>query len=186
VRSPFGQGYSAEFLGPLATNYPSAVVRDANSKIQIFAGASTGQLYQLYTGSDDAGSQFTGDAIGLLSSGEERPSVPYFDWYGDSNVDVQISQVLATTLGTPTSAQENFQDLTPALASAQIPQGYEKDFRYRVQIAASEMHHTYLRLQLISHSADGSLALNSPVHLPIENYGRIYMVIPILADRRGA
>jgi hypothetical protein len=189
-RSPTGQGYSSQFVAasPLGTAFTSAVVRDANSKIQVYAGAAStssnpGQLYQLYTGSDDAGSQFTADAIALINTGQDRPSVPWIDWYGDQNVDLQIGRVLATTLATPTPQQQNFEDLTPS-DNQEVPPGYEYDFRFRAKLAASELHHTYFRFLLTSHSADGSLSYNNPVHLPLENYGRIYAVIPSLADTR--
>jgi hypothetical protein len=182
-RSPLGQGYSSQFGGPLGTAFESAVVRDTNSKIQIFAGAQSGQLYQLYTGSDDAGNQFTADGIALINTGQDRPSVPWIDWYGDQNVDIQIGRVLATTLATPTPQQQNFEDLTPS-DNQEVPPGYEYDFRFRAKLAASELHHTYFRFLLTSHSADGSLSYNNPVHLPLENYGRIYALIPSLADTR--
>ena len=182
-RSPTGQGYSSQFVGPLGTAFTSAVVRDANSKIQVFAGAQSGQLYQLYNGSDDAGLQFTADAIALINTGQNRPSVPWIDWYGDQNVDLQIGRVLATTLATPTPQQQNFEDLTPS-DNQEVPPGYEYDFRFRAKLAASELHHTYFRFLLTSHSADGSLNYNNPVHLPLENYGRIYALIPSLADTR--
>jgi hypothetical protein len=190
-RSPQGQGYGSQFVGasPLGTVFTSAVVRDGLSKMQIFAaGSSTassnqGQLYQLYTGPDDAGNQFTADAIALINTGQDRPSVPWIDWYGDQNVDLQIGRVLATTLATPTPQQQNFEDLTPS-DNQEVPPGYEYDFRFRAKLAASELHHTYFRFLLTSHPADGSLSYNSPVHLPLENYGRIYALIPSLADTR--
>jgi hypothetical protein len=193
-RSPQGQGYSSQFAGALSAPtsttaaillppFASAVVRDANSKIQIFAGAQSGQLYQLYSGPDDAGNQFTADAIALINTGQDRPSVPWIDWYGDQNVDLQIGRVLATTLAAPTPQQQNFEDLTPS-NNQEVPPGYEYDFRFRAKLAASELHHTYFRFLLTSHSADGSLSYNSPVHVPLENYGRIYALIPSLADTR--
>lgn len=180
-RSQVGQGYSSQFLGPLATVFPSAVVRDANGKIQVFAIASTGQLYQLYTGADDVGNQFTADAIGLVNPGHERPSVPWIDWYGDQNADIQIGRTLQTSL----SGAVTFEDLTPS-DSQEIPQGYEQDFRFRAKnTGTNEVHHTYLRILLTSHSADGNLALNSPPHLPLENYGRVYMFLPAVEEGRG-
>src|SRR5262249_30530311 len=42
--SLYGQGYSSQFLGALATVFTSASVRDGNGKIQVYAGASTGQI----------------------------------------------------------------------------------------------------------------------------------------------
>lgn len=183
ARSAFGQGYSATFAGALSTAFTSAQVRDGNSKQQIFAGASTGQIYQQYTGADDAGTQFTSDGIALINPGPDRPSVPFLDWYGDPNVVLSIGKTLKTDLG---SDQYMFEDLTPADNPGQAVQSYEDDSRFRASLTAPELHHTYLRFRLTSHSADGSLAFNSPVHLPLETYGRIYEIIPILGESRGA
>lgn len=184
ARSPMGQGYSQLFSGPLATNFTSSIVRDANNKMQLFAAASTGQLYQLYTGADDAGSQFTADAIGLLNPGPDRPSVPWIDWYGDQNADVQIGRTLQTSLALDATGA-NFEDLTTP-GSQEIPQGYEQDFRFRAKnTGTNEVHHTYLRIVLTSHSADGSLALNAPPHLPLETYGRVYALLPAVEEGRG-
>lgn len=176
-RSPLGQGYSAKFSGPLATVFVSAQVRDATSKLKIFAGASTGRLYEQYSGADDVGNQFASDAIGLVNVGPDRPSVQSIDWYGDSNVVMSIGKTLNTDL-----ASDQF--VFAILPTAGV-QGYENDFRYRAKLPAPELRHTYLRFQLTSHSADGSLALNSPPHLPLENYGRIYELMPIVGDTRG-
>lgn len=177
VSSPAGQGYSSQFLGPLGTTFTSAVVRDANNRLQIFAGATTGQLYQLYSGADDVGNQYSADAIGLVNAGPERPSVPSVDWYGDANLVISIGKTLNTDL-----ASDQF-IFTP-LASA-IVQGYENDFRFRAKLPSPELHHTYFRFQLTSHSADGNLNLNNPPHLPLESYGRIYAFLPTVGDSRG-
>jgi hypothetical protein len=182
VQSPAGQGYSAQLSGPLGTAFTSAVVRDVNDRIQIFAGGSDGQLYQQYQGADDAGNPFTADAIGLVNCGPERPSVPYFDWYGDANVDIAIGKTLKTDLGTD---QFIFEELTPPDNPGNVVQGYEDDFRFRAVLPSPELHHTYLRFQLTSHSADGDLTLNSPPHVPLESYGRIYAFLPVVGDERG-
>jgi hypothetical protein len=181
-RSPFGQGYEAEFLGPLATVFTSAVVRDANKRLQVFVGASNGQIYQQYSGANDSGNEFTSDAIGLVNVGPQRPSVPFIDWYGDGNVVLSIGKTLSTDLA---SDQFIFEDLTPVDNPGQVVQGYENDFRFRAYLSAPELHHTYLRFRLTSHSADGSLALNIPPHIPLEDYGRIYAFIPSKGGERG-
>lgn len=184
-RSPYGQGYSSQFTGPLGTVFPSAVVRDANSKPQVFACASTGQLYELYSGADDSGSQFTADAISLVNPGPNRPSVPWIDWYGDQSADIQIGRTLQTSLAIGAPDGANFEDLT-ASDSQEIPQGYEQDFRFRAKnTGTNEVHHTYFRITLTSHSADGNLTLNSPVHVPLENYGRVYAILPAVEEGRG-
>lgn len=182
AQSPAGQGYSAQLAGPLGTVFTSAVVRDANDRLQIFAGASTGRLYQQYTGADDAGAQFTADGIGLINCGPQRPSVPFFDWYGDANLDISIGKTLKTDLG---ADQYIFEELTPLANPGAVVMGYEDDFRFRATLPSPELHHTYLRFQLASHSADGNLTLNAPPHVPLESYGRIYAFLPIIGDERG-
>lgn len=181
-RSPTGQGYSAQYNGALRTVYTSAVVRDANGKLRVWAGASNGQLYQHYSGADDAGTQFSSDAIALINTGPNRPSVPWIDWYGDANLIVSIGKTLSTDLA---SDQFQFENLTTVDDLGEKVQGYEDDFRFRAKLPAPELHHTYLRFQLTSHSQDGSLALNNPVHIPLESYGRIYAFIPAVGDERG-
>lgn len=187
--SPYGQGYSAQFLGQLSGPFTSAVVRDVNGKMQVWAmptGNSNGvltSLYQHYSGADDAHNQFTSDAISLVNPGPERPSVQFVDWYGDPNVDIAIGKTLKTDLGTDNFA---FEELTPSDNPGIVVSGYEDDFRFRATIDRPELHHTYFRIRLTSHSGDGSLALNSPPHVPLESYGRVYALLPIIGDSRGA
>jgi hypothetical protein len=180
---PSGQGYGSEFLGPLGTNFTIAQGRDANGKLQIYAGASTGQIYQLYSGSDDVGNQFTGDFIALINAGPERLSIPSMDWYGDANLVVSEGRTLSTSLAT--ASEFTFEPLTPASDPGQAVQGSENDSKYRATMTIPEVQHIYLRLQLTSHSGDGSLALNSPPHVPLETYGRVYEVIPAIGAARG-
>jgi hypothetical protein len=47
------------------------------------------------------------------------------------------------------------------------------------------MIHAYLLLQLTSHPADGSVGLNSPPHIPLETYGRVWLVSPLAGVSRG-
>lgn len=180
--SLYGQGYSSQFAGPLATAFTSALVRDGNGAIQIYSGASNGQLYQLYAGADDAGNQYSSDLILLINGGPMRPSVPFIDWYGDGNIDVSVGQTLSTSLAS--GAQFAFEQLTPLDNPAQQVQGAENDFLFRAYLDKPEIQHVYVRFQLASHSADGNLLLNSPPHVPLENYGRIYELIPATGDER--
>lgn len=180
--SIYGQGYSSQFAGPLATAFTVAQVRDGLGKLQVYAGASTGQIYQLYAGADDAGTQYTADAILLLNGGPDRPNVPFVDFYGDQNISITVGRNLQTSLANgaafgfePPNADDNI---------AQSVQGSEQDFLYRVYLTPPEVQRLYLRFQLTSHSADGNLNLNSPVHVPLENYGRLYEFVPAVGDER--
>lgn len=179
--SIYGQGYSSQFQGPLGTVFTSATVRDGNGKLQIFAGATNGQLYQLYTGADDVGNQYNADLILLVNGGTDRPQVPFIDWYGDGNIDVAIGTTLSTSLNP--NAEFAFTEVTPPSDPAEAVQGFENNFLYRAKINA-EIQKAYARFQLMSHSADGNMALNSPPHLPLEWYGRLYEIIPSIGDER--
>lgn len=180
--SIYGQGYASQFAGELSSAFTIGQVRDANAQLQIYAGAADGQLYQLYTGADDIGNQYTADLILLINGGTNRPSVPFIDFYGDGNIDVQVGQTLSTSLAA--GAQFGFDDLTPAANPAQSVQGSENDFLYRAYLDTPEVQHIYARFVLASHSADGNLQLNIPPHIPLENYGRLYELIPAAGDER--
>ena len=181
--SLYGQGYSSQFTGPLATSFTSALIRDSNGKLQVYAGASTGQLYQLYTGADDVGGQYTADLILLINGGPNRPSVPFFDFYGDQNIEVTVGRNLSSSIAL--GAQWGFDPPSADADIAESVPGSEQDFLYRVFLVPSEVQRLYTRFQLTSHSADGNLNMNSPPHVPLENYGRLYEIIPVLDGQRG-
>lgn len=180
--SLYGQGYASSYQGPLATVFTVAQVRDGNGAAQAYAGASNGRLYQLYSGADDVGGQYDADLILLVNGGTQRPSLPFMDWYGDSKVNVSMGKTLSTSLAA--GAQFAFEPLTPADNPAQAVPGAENDFRFRAYLTSPEIQHVYVRFQLTSHSADGNLSLNNPPHVPLENYGRIYELIPAVGDER--
>lgn len=181
ARSPYGQGYGAEFVGSLANQFTvftaDSEMIDSNGDRQIYAGGSNGQMYQLYSGANDGGTEFTSDAIGLLNAGENRIDVPRLDLYGDANTVVSIGQNLKTS--TSASAQFGF---TPIKGEA-VPT-YDNMFRFKYDLGTPEVTKAYLRFQLTSHSADGTLALNTIPHCPLETYGRIYEVVPMIGTVR--
>lgn len=180
-RSPLGQGYGSEFIGALANRFTvftaDAEIIDANGDRQIYAGANNGQLFQLYSGANDGGTEFTSDAIGLLNAGSDRVDVPFIDWQGDQNLTVSLGQNLKTS--TAANAQFGFTPLTGTAVET-----YENMFRFRVDLGSPEVTKAYIRFQLTSHSADGTLALNTIPHCPLETYGRIYEVIPGIGQVR--
>lgn len=180
--SLYGQGYSSAFVGPLATVFTVAKIRDGNGRLQSYAGASNGQIYQLYSGADDVGNQYAADLILLVNGGTQRYSVPFIDWYGDSQINVSSGQTLSSSL--VAGSQFAFEQLTPPDNPAQIVPSSENDFRYRAYFTIPEVQHKYMRFQLTSHSADGNLNLNNPPHVPLENYGRLYELIPAAGDER--
>lgn len=183
-RSPFGQGYSAQFVNALGTAFTVVMARNANGKRVVYAGASTGQLYLLYSGANDAGAEFSADAISLIDAGPDRPDLPFIDWIGDENVQVSIGKTLSTSLDT--AAEFQFEQLNPTSGFPESVQGAENDSQWRVKLVAPGLQtHLYIRFQLDSHSADGDLTLNSPPHVPLETYGRIYEIVPMESGARG-
>lgn len=181
--SVYGQGYSSQFVGALANSFTVAQVRDSTGALQIYAGSTTGYLFELYGGADDAGNQYTGDLILLINGGPTRPNVSYVDYYGDSTIKMTCGRNLSTSL-----APGSEWSFDPPSADADVAQsvpGAEQDFLYRVFLVPPEVQRLYVRFQLTSHSADGNLQLNSPPHIPLESYGRLYELIPALGDTRG-
>lgn len=180
--SIYGQGYSSQFLGQLANSFTVAQVRDGSGTLQIYAGAVNGQLYKLYSGADDIGNQYTSDLILLINGGPHRPNVPFIDYYGDSQIKITLGRNLSTSLAP--GAQWGFDPPNADADTAQSVPGAEQDFLYRVFLVPPEVQRLYARFQLTGHSADGNLTLNSPPHLPLESYGRLYELIPAIGDAR--
>ena len=176
--SPYGQGYGSEFLGALGTVFTSATVRDGNGKLQAYSASSTGQFYELYSGANDVGNEFTADYIMLVNGGLNRVSVPSLDWHGDANLTVSVGRQLKTS--TNSAGEFTFQQ-----CPTEGYPGYEDSYLFRAKLTTPETLHSFLRLQLTSHSADGDLTLNDPPHCPLENYGRVYDLIPALGNERG-
>lgn len=182
ARSAIGQGYESVYSSPLATNFVMSKVRDANGVERLWAGASTGRLYQLETGANDAGTEFAADALYLLNGGPNRPTLPEIRWYGDAGVVVSGTRKLNTALA-------DIPKWTPATGGAEIVQGSDGDSYFRAKPPAgmsTEASHMYIRFQLTSHSADGNLDSNDPPHNPLEVYGRIYLVQGLAGEQRGA
>ena len=63
--------------------------------------------------------------------------------------------------------------------------GEDGNSHYRVKVSDPESYHVILWMRLKSHSADGNTDLNDPPHLPLETYGRIWFVSPMIGTSRG-
>lgn len=180
-RSPYGQAYLEAYQNILGqTPAPTfMVIRDQNWQLQVLAGAKDGNLYELYSGSSDNGSNFTGQALGLIYVGPERTAVKYLEWYGDQNTQFFITKDLTVSFDTS--------QMEPLCAEAPDPvQGDDKAQHWVATIKDNvETIHSYLVLQLTSHPADGSVGLNSPPHIPLESYGRVWLTTPIAGVSRG-
>lgn len=181
AQSNEGQCYDATYSAPLATNFVLAQVRDAAGALRLWAGASTGQIYQLETGANDAGTEFTADYIGLANGGPSRPALPEIQWFGDQNVILSVGRKLNSTVDAGGA-----NDLVPLIASAGAARVVDaKDFLFAADNKDSTVNHLYVRFQLTSHSADGNLNQNDPPHIPLENYGRIYLGRGLMGVQQG-
>jgi hypothetical protein len=180
-RSPYGQGYEAVYVGALASDYTLQNIRDDDGVLQCWAGGSDGQFYQLDDGGDDAGTDFTGDYIGLVNLGEEKKSLSWMTFFGDSRMTVCSSDDLNETAAGLLAKTE---------VASKIPGG-DNDFHFRVNFTRKGVDSPrYLRFRLTSHPSDEAdstnpLAASSIPNLPVEDYGRIYSVKLGLADGRG-
>lgn len=178
-QSPFGQGYKSIYAGQLGTAFIPVAARDGNYVMKNFAGGANGTLYELYKGASDVGNEYLADAVGLMNLGVDRVEIPWIDWHGDSKVSVSVGTNLKSNLAT-TDAQR-----FETLQSGAVQTG-EDDFLYRAELSRPQpFSHLFVRFQLTSHSADGNLDLNDPPHVPLENYGRIWDVIPSTGEQRG-
>lgn len=176
-RSPYGQAYEEIFLGPLASSFTQAAIRDQNQKSQILAGAANGNLYLLYSGGNDAGTEFTAQALRLVYLGPQRTAAKFLEWYGDRTAQFFLTRKLNIAFNV--EQMDNLCQESPTEV-----QGDENNNHWSVDIPHPEMVHVYILLQLKSHSADGTTALNSPPHMPVESYGRIWLVSPQLGASR--
>lgn len=184
ARSPEGQGYDYAYSAPLATNFIFAKVRDAAGDERLWAGASTGQLYQLHTGANDAGTEYSADAIFLLNAGPDRIGIPELRWHGDQKLIISRGEKLKSSIAA--GSQFAFEQITPASGGITVD-GDQDNFHYKTIAMSSEgLEHVYIRLQLTSHSADGTLALNDPPHVPLENYGRVYITQALIGAQQGS
>jgi hypothetical protein len=184
ARSPWGQGRSEEHLGPLATVYTTAQVINSANVRTVWAGATNGQIYEQYSGVTDLGVEYSADLVWLTPTGLERLQVPYLDFFGDGNVVVSYGRQLNATVDQ--SLDTDLTVLTPLTESPMQVPGRDDLACWRVHFLDDEMvGHLYLRFQLTGHSADGNLTLSSPPHCPLETYGRVYAVAPMVGDTRG-
>lgn len=190
-KAPYGQAYEEFYRGPLTgqtvPSYTQASVRDQFEDEICIAGGQDGNLYEFYDGGNDAGTEFVGEAFSLISVGPERTAVKAQEWWGDSTVEWYVTKKLnapisfGTTISTRVFDTSKMNKLGPRSAV----QGEEWNSHWNVPIDDPEMVNAYVLMRLTSHSADGTTALNTPPHVPLETYGRVWMVNPLAGASRG-
>jgi hypothetical protein len=168
-------------FGPSDTNTPNftqAIGRDQNNKQQVVAGGPDGNLYLLYSGSDDDGNAFQAEALALRYVGPDRTAIKKLEWYGDQTARWFMAKKLST--------ENTISQMTELTADGPTPvQGEVDNNHWEVTIDSPEMVHVFVLLRLASHVADGSTALSFPPHMPVENYGRVWVTTPLLGASRG-
>jgi hypothetical protein len=163
--------------GSSTPNFTQAIVRDQNSKQQVVAGGPDGNLYLLYSGSDDNGNPFQAEALALRYVGPDRTAIKKLDWYGDQKVQWFYAKSLATDYDVSQMTELTTHGPTP------VP-GEASDNHWEVD-PVGEFTHIYILLRLASHVEDGSTALSFPPHMPVENYGRVWVVTPLFGGGRS-
>lgn len=148
--------------------------RDINQKIHLLFldnDSSDAPIYQMEEGDlTDGGGTITSDMISIVNLGAQEPKLAGIDISGDNNLVVTHTKNLLLDL-------PGLNSLTPA-NSTPLDNGDSQCGRFRIDIDDGAEYIT-LRLQLVSHPADApanGLDMNFPPHIPLELYGRVYIL----------
>jgi hypothetical protein len=181
-RSTLGQAYDSQFASasPLGSTHDYHLVETPNAagRAAVFACADNGRIYELESGSTDSTTEFDSEDITVLNGGTNRLSIPFIEWIGDGRVTVSVGNTLST------SDDSTSQFYFETLVTESFPDGAD-DNHWRAQITNPEMKWKFLKFALTSHSADGSLALNTIPGCPVETYGRIRCIQPGIGNQRA-
>ncbi|HXH51358.1 MAG TPA: hypothetical protein VNM47_18625 [Terriglobia bacterium] len=177
-QSPYGEGLEYSYAGMTASTFvrnPQSVISmvDENGAERIRVGDSAGAFDQLEDGLTDNGNTYSADYIGLLNLGPSRPQIGGVRWHGDGNLKISHANVLNWTLAQfSTAPTEAVQDTE------------EDEFLFRADLETNGKFLVW-RLQLDSHATGSdTLDLNDPPHLPLEDYGRVYVLEPEIGAGR--
>lgn len=156
-----------------------AVARDQNNVLRVLVGAQDGNIYELYSGTNDLGAYQKAQALKLVNSGSQRSATKYLEWYGDPNAKFFVARDL--TIGFDSA---NMQALCDETKSPDEFQGDENNQHWITDVGQDpEMIHLYLLAEL--QGQDGqTYDLNNPPHIPMESAGRIWLVSPELGATR--
>ena len=164
-RSPTGQGYAYAYSGLTVRTFagagftPRQNVFDTNGKMRLWAGAAEGvHCPTAEDGNADNGSNYSGDYIGLISMGPNRPGLVAVEYQGDPNWTFTYTKDYSLTVDAWTPAQR---ELMPGETS-------RAEFKMD-----GEARWVYARFQLTSHPADGNFAISDPPFVPLPIYGCI-------------
>jgi hypothetical protein len=162
-RSPQGQGYAYSYTGMNIRTFagagftPRQNVFDANGKMRLWAGTLEGFVAQLSDGLNDNGAAYSGDYMGLVSVGPNRPLLVETEFQGDPNWQYSYTSNYSET------DPNNFKSVSPQMIPGETSRyGFKMD---------GEARWVYMRFQLTSHGADGNFDLTDPPYLPLPTYG---------------
>ena len=174
-----GIGYEYDYYALFPSMYvrdatSSYSFRDINQKIHLLfldTSSSNAPIYQMEEGAlDDGGATISSDMISIVRLGAQEPKLAGLDISGDDTLVVTHSQNLLLDL-------PGLNSLTPD-SSTSLDEGDHQCGRFRVDIDEGA-EYMVIRLQLKSHPADApanGLDLNYPPHVPLELYGRVYVL----------
>jgi hypothetical protein len=150
-------------------------MRDANGRQRLWTGASNGRFYQAEDGDSDNGSAYTADMIAPLNLGPKPPELDCLEFSGDSQLEITYTTNLLSALA----------DLD-ALAPIQ-PVKEDDDTEIWQAPVEETAQFMLLRIKLTSDHTRGTLANSSPLHIPLETYGRCWMMRPRfgIGEREG-
>ena len=178
-RSATGQGYLLVYSNMTPNTFigsgltPRQNLRDSNGRERLWTGATDGAFYQMEDGDDDNAQTYTGDYIGLMNAGTQNKLIAGFEWQGDQNVQVSYSG----------NTKKGVADWTGTNPKRLDPKDSASDSdRFEASISR-EAKWVYIRLQLTSHPADGTLEIEGE-ELPVSTYGYVNYVVPKLGSPR--
>jgi len=177
-RSPFGQGYEYSYVNMTLQTFcgagytPRTNAVDVGGTERLWAGSKEGMIAQIEDDSNsDNGAEYSGDYIGLIGLGPNRPSIAELEFQGDANLHVSYLTDESLSLG-------DFKDAIPP----EIIPGAST--RYGAKYSGEEARWLYQRLQLTSHHQDGNFLMPNPPYIPMPTYGVINMAILKLGAER--
>lgn len=166
-RSSTGQGYSSAYTGLTVQTFagagftPRQNVYDTSGRMRLWAGATQGFIGQLEDGVTDNGQPFTGDYIGLLALGPNRPGLGSLEIQGDE--DVEVTWTKDYSQGDLSQWNETVQELIPGETSV---------WEYKM---VGEARWLYARFLLTS-DPDAVYAAANPPFVPLPTTGYINQV----------